>query len=161
MLAKLRFFFFFFFVDGVLGCLPDAGKVYTSPSFSFDVQPPLRWSFGDAAGPAFPGQPRSKEDAQANFKDDLELAVMRALNAEKIPPAYASSCNGILSKDNKTIIGICTNPPSPPAYSVQGTLGVKSTTGLSESTWKTLAANVQKELAKMGAIFVKPITVKI
>ncbi|CAJ0960467.1 unnamed protein product, partial [Mesorhabditis belari] len=170
----------------VLTCQPPGtGALSTNPTFSFEVQPPLRWSFHVGAS-AFPGQPISKAAAQTNFKDDIELAVYKALNSKSIPLSYASNLNvgtnpvdditiiddimicgtaitteGLLSGNHRTILSICNGSSSSIKYSVKGTIGVKSTVALYESTWKSLASTVQQELTNKGAIFVKPITVKL
>ncbi|GMR41485.1 hypothetical protein PMAYCL1PPCAC_11680, partial [Pristionchus mayeri] len=151
-----------------LGCASSPGApaafVTATPKLSFVFSPPLTWTF-TSNGTAAPGQSLSMEQAQSRINEDVEFAIIKALNQYGYASSGVTIDNAITPQDvtvgkcpdggfeaeGETVASVCSGTEKAP-NKITSSLTVKSPIALSGSQWESIALRVYSRLVSSAGV---------
>ncbi|GMT17157.1 hypothetical protein PFISCL1PPCAC_8454, partial [Pristionchus fissidentatus] len=153
-----------------LGCAPSSGDpsknfVTATPKLSFAYSPPLIWTY-NTNGTVAPGQAFDEAQAQAHINQDIEFAIIKALQQYGYSSSGISIDNAIVPAD--VTVGTCEGgaPFEADGDSVafmcagaekqenriEGAITVKSPVPLSGSQWESIALRIYSSLIATAGV---------
>ncbi|GMS88798.1 hypothetical protein PENTCL1PPCAC_10973, partial [Pristionchus entomophagus] len=154
-----------------IGCAPSPGTgtgpsfITASPKLSFTFSPPLIWTY-NSNGTAAAGQSLTMDQAQARINEEVEFAIIKALNQYGYASSGITIDNAIAPKDvtvgtcadsmpyeaeGETVAYICEGEEKMP-YKIPTSITVKSPLPLSASQWESIALRVYSSLVSSAGV---------